>query len=185
MRWNNVIADLSYAVTDRFTVRAGIPFVVTKYTGAFPHVMPERDTIDDGTWNGTFQDFNFEARFMATTRGLVVTPFASLSQPSHAYEFMGHSAAGKDLKQVTAGVSLGHLVLSKGYAQARLSYTVPEKAAGISHNRFQADLELGYFLKPHISLRAMVARQQTFGVGHRTNIPRLIAALPVPRPADA
>src|SRR5262245_49502506 len=89
MRWQYLISDLDYAVTDRLTFRAGIPYVISRYSGNYPHAP---DT-DNGNWNGTFSDFRLEARYMAKAKGLVITPFLGVGLPSHDYETYAHSAA--------------------------------------------------------------------------------------------
>ena len=42
MEWYHAITDLSYGVTDRFAVRVGIPYVVSRYTGIYPHLVDGR-----------------------------------------------------------------------------------------------------------------------------------------------
>lgn len=164
MRWNYLISDLNYGVTDRLTFRVGIPYVISKYTGDYPH--KGQQLIDDGTWNGTFADFRLEALFMAKTKGLVVTPFASLGLPSHQYETHAHVAAGKALTSVTLGVGAGRLldpILSDGYAQTRMAYTFQEKVLGISHDRTNLDVEVGYFVTAALTVSAVTSWQWTHG----------------------
>ncbi len=166
MRWNNLVTDLTYGVTDRFTVRVGLPYSFSKYDGGFPHRPGGRPTQDDGSWHGTFQDFRFEARFMAATGPLVVTPFVSLGLPSRSYETFSHVAAGRGLHEVAAGVSLGRQLdsfLPDAYSQARLSFVVPERVLGIWNNRSVADLEMGYFLTPALTVRGFGSLQLSHG----------------------
>lgn len=166
MRWNYALSDLNYGITDRFAVRVGLPYVVSKYDGANPHRPPGRPGIDNGRWNGTFQDFHLEARFMATTGSLVVTPFVSGGLPSSDYETHAHSAAGRGIGEIGAGVNLGRRldpVLPEAYAQTRLAFTVAERVLDISHNRSNANVELGYFVTSALTARALGAWQVTHG----------------------
>lgn len=165
MYTNNLVSDLNYGVTDRLALRVGIPYVISRYSGSFPHRPPGRPVNDDGTWNGTFQDFRIAARFAAARGSLVVTPYAAVGLPSHFYEHLSHSAAGRRLKEYSAGVLLGRRLdplLPDAYAHARYSFTVPERVLGIWHNYSNADLELGYFVTPALAVRALGSWQ----VGH-------------------
>ena len=166
MEWYHAISDLSYGVTDRIAVRVGIPYVVSRYTGAFPHRPVGRPVHDDGAWHGTFQDVTFEARFMATTGALAITPFLAAGVPAAHYEQLSHAAAGRHLREYTAGVNLGQRldpILPDSYAHARLSFTMPERVLGIWHNRNNADVELGHFVGPAVGIRVLGGWQWTHG----------------------
>jgi len=162
MRWNNLLSDLDFGVTDRLTIRLGIPYVVSKYTGNYPHPT----SADNGSWNSTFADLRLEALFMAKTKGLVLTPFAAIGTPSHQYEYFAHAAPGRALTEVTLGVGAGLLldpVLPDGYAQTRLSYSIPEKVLGISHNRLNVELEVGYLVTAAFVIDAFASWQKSQG----------------------
>lgn len=167
MEWYHVISDLSYSVTDRFALRVGIPYVFSKYTGAFPHVPPAgRPPADDGAWHRTFQDFGFEARFLAGTGSLVITPFLAAGLPGAGYETVAHAAAGRHVREYTGGVYLGRRldpILPEAFAHARASFTMAERINGIWHNRNNADVDLGYFVSPSVSVRGLAAWQWTHG----------------------
>lgn len=161
--------NLGYSVTDRFTLSVGLPFVASRYQGDQPHARNGVVTLDNGSYHGTFQDFRIEARYMATTGSLVVTPFLGVGVPSHSYEYFAHTAPGKDIKEVQGGVSIGRRldpVLGDAYFQARYAYAIPERVLGISHNRSNFDLEVGYFVTPALTLRALSFVQVSHGGFH-------------------
>jgi hypothetical protein len=164
-----VSSSLGYAVTDRFSLSVGLPFVAARYQGDQPHARNGVVTLDNGNYHGTFQDFRIEARYMATTGSLVVTPFVGVGLPSHSYEYFAHTAPGKDIKEVQGGVSIGRRldpVLADAYFQGRYAYSVPERVLGISHNRSNFDLELGYFVTPALTVRALSFVQVSHGGFH-------------------
>lgn len=167
MQWNTFVADLGYSISDRFAVRAAVPFVLSKYKGTFPHKMNGSVVpADDGSQHGTFQDLRFEARFMATTDSFIVTPFVGGGLPSTSYGTMGHASPGRGLWEIGAGVNLGRRLdplLSDAYAQGRYSFTIPERPNGVWHNRSNASLDLGYFVTSALTLRGSVAGQVTHG----------------------
>lgn len=166
MQWCYAISDLGYSVTDRFAVRVGIPYVVSRYTGAFPHLVSGVAVSDDGAWHRTFQDLSLEARYQAASGALAVAPFLAVGLPAAHYQTLAHAAAGRHLREATAGVNLGRRldpVLPDAYAHARLSFTMPERVIGIWHNRNNADLELGYLVRPAVGLRLLGSWQWTHG----------------------
>lgn len=173
MLFHSVGSDLSYGVTDRFSVRASLPFVVSKYVGDRPHPpRPGTAPYDDGTWNGTFQDFRGEVRFRATTGTLAVTPVVALVVGSHPYEYLAHSAPGRALTEGQFGVSIGRTldpILSRAFAQVRLVYAVPEKLVGVSHNRTDTSADVGYFITRSLTASVSAAWTKTYG-GWRATI---------------
>ena len=154
MLFHSALADLSYGVTDRLAVSVNLPYVVSKYGGKTPHkarlaLGPDAPLYDDGTWHKTFQDFRAEVRFRATSGTLAITPIIALVVPSHFYEYLAHSAPGRGLTEGQFGVSVGRVldpILPKAYVQTRYVYAVPEKVLGISANRSQVSVDLGYFV---------------------------------------
>jgi hypothetical protein len=159
-------------VTDRFAVRAGLPYVISRYTGPFPHLVDGRPVNDDGAWHRTFQDLSLEMRYMAAAGPLVVTPFVGFGVPLAGYQTLAHAAPGRGLREYTAGVNVGRRldpVLPDAYAHAKLSFTMPERVRGIWHNRNNADVELGYFVRGRVGLRALGSWQWTHG-GYRIPI---------------
>jgi hypothetical protein len=167
MIWNNVVSDIGYGITDRLAARVNLPLVVSKYDGAFPHGrVPGVPHIDDADWHTTFQDLQLELRFRATTGSLAVTPIVALVLPVNDYPFYGHGAAGRGLTEGHFGLAVGRLldpVLPSAYVQARYLYGVPEKVLGLSHNRSQLAVELGYLIGSSLSLRAIGNWQKTHG----------------------
>jgi len=166
MEWVHAISDLTYGVSDRFAVRVGIPYVVSRYTGDFPHRPVGRPANDDGAWHATFQDLTFEARYQAITGPIAVTPFLGAGIPAAAYEQHSHAAAGRHLREASAGVNIGRRLdpfLPDAFVHAKLSFTVPERVLGIWHNRNNADVEVGHFLTPSVGVRLLGSWQWTHG----------------------
>jgi len=171
MLFHSALSDLSYGVTNRLAVSVNLPFVVSKYDGKFPHkaraaAPPGAPLYDDGTWHGTFQDFRAEVRFRATTGSLAVTPIVALVVPSHFYEYLAHSAPGRGLTEGQFGVAAGRVldpILPKAYAEASYVYAVPEKVLGISHNRSELSVDVGYFVTGSLTVRMFGGLTKTYG----------------------
>lgn len=162
IRTHAVLGDLGYSVTDRFGVKLSLPYITTQYFGVNPHLLP----ADDGTYHGTFTDFRLEARYNALKGPVVLTPFVAAILPSHGYEYFGHAVSGVNLKQFLVGAGFGRRLdpfLPQAYFQGRYSFAFVEKVLGISHNRSNLDLQLGYFFKPSIQFFALGMGQITHG----------------------
>jgi hypothetical protein len=173
MLFHTGVSDVSYGITDRLTVGVNLAFVGSRYGGARPH--PARagaPPYDDGTWKGTFQDFRAEFRFRATTGSLAITPMVAFVVPTRSYEYLGHSAPGRALMEGHFGVSVGRVldpILPKAYAQTRYVYVVSEKPLGVSHNRSDVSLEVGYFVTSALTASVFGSYVRTHG-GWRATI---------------
>jgi len=162
MKWDVLLADVTYGVTDKMAVDVALPLVVSKYTGSFPHPTG----IDNGEYHSTFSDFRFAVRYNLTRRGAVITPYVGSIVPSHDYQFWAHSAAGKRLNEVQVGVYAAKLLESAVpglFISGRYGYGFVEQVLDISHNRSVGDLEIGYFITPALRGFVMANAQITHG----------------------
>jgi hypothetical protein len=166
IRMNMVVFGLSYSFTDRLAASASVPYVSTRYDGTRPHVAPGFKRVDDGSYHGTFTDLRVDLRYNLLRDPAMVTPFVSAIIPTHDYPTFAHSAPSTGLKQYLVGVSVGRRldpILEAGFAQLRYSYAFQERVLGISHDRSNADLEVGYFLTPSLGVSAIGSYQKTHG----------------------
>ena len=170
IRSESLLVDVTYGLTDKIAVSIGIPWVASKYTGPFPHVLASDLTtpnpVDDGSYYSTFQDFRFDLRYNVTKKGMVLTPFIGSIVPSHDYQYFAHAGAGRDLKEMQLGVLGAKLLdsLVPGlFVQGRYSYGFPQTVVDVSHNRSNMDLEVGYFVTPKLRLLALGSGQITHG----------------------
>src|ERR1051326_1467120 len=162
-RATNLILGLDYSFTDRLNVEISLPYVFTQYTGnpadlTFGNPAFHAAPLDDGATHSAFQDFRFDVHYNVLSHShrtglqdLAITPFFSMIQPSHTYDFHGESAFGRDLREYAIGVTAARLLrpmLPRSFAQAQYAYAFVEKVNGLGLNHSNVDLELGYFL-PH------------------------------------
>jgi len=163
----SMAGEVIYGLSDRFALAGSLPFITTKLTGSFPKGVP-LGPLDDGRYHGDFQDFRFEARFMALNRKLAVTPLAGINLPSHDYEVVGEAVPGKRTKEAYLGVAAGRTLdpfLPRLYLHVRYSYTWVESVVPDVNrlDRSNADVELGYTPLARLSLRTFGAWQITHG----------------------
>jgi hypothetical protein len=169
LRQNILTAGVLYGITDRIAVSAEIPYIDSKFTltpGLPPNAHDLESTVDDGRYRGTLQDFRADVKYNALRGPLMLTPFFEVVIPSHAYVTFGHAAPGKDLREYHAGFDVGRLlapVLPRAYFDLRYGYAFVQKLAGMNLDRNNVDLEVGYFLKPSVAVRAIGSVQKTLG----------------------
>ena len=87
-------------------------------------------------------------------------------QPTRDYATFAHAAPSSGLEQYLIGVAAGRRldpILEAGFAQFRYSYAFAEKVLGVSHDRSNADLEVGYFVTPSLGVSVLGSFQRTHG----------------------
>jgi hypothetical protein len=179
---------VEYGLSDRIAVHASLPYIQTKYQGCCAHtvgVNGQPSTLDDGTYHGTFQDFYFGSRFkLVASAPLAVTPFVEVVIPSHHYESLGQSVAGRDLRALVVGAAVGGFaddLLAGLHFQTRISYAFVQNAVDIHPNRTGIDSSVGYFVTPRFAIDFLETFQYTqagtdwgippFGIGFRDGTP--------------
>lgn len=160
-------ADLEFGVTDRFSLRAVLPYVAARYTGGSPHAHRGEapaafEKLDDGTYHGTIQDLRVEARYGAWEFPLAIAPFVAVNVPTHDYEFFAHSAPGLNMAELQvgtyAGVQRGAFLL-----QGRFSYGIYERVTGLRRTRTNVDAEVGWLATRRVRLSAFETLQISHG----------------------
>lgn len=164
IRTNTVITNFEYGITNKLTLDSSITHVTSKYegfVGPVPHGPP-----DTGFYHPTFQDASVGIRYNVLSNPIVVTPFIAAVIPTHHYETRGHTAVGRDVHELQIGVNVGRDLegfIPRTYVEARYSYSISERVEKLNLNRSNADWELGWFVKPRLSLRFTGAWQHSYG----------------------
>jgi hypothetical protein len=163
IRTNTVVSTFEYGLTDKLTLDSQLTHVTSKYegfVGPVPHGPP-----DTGVYHPTFQDAVIGIRYGLMSRRLLVTPFVAAVIPTHHYETRGHTAVGRDLRELQVGVYVGRdlqEIIPRTYVQARYSYAFVQNVEQFGLNRSNVDWEFGYYAKPRVSLRFTGAWQYTY-----------------------
>ncbi len=163
IRTNTVVSTFEYGITDKLTLDSQLTHVTSKYegfVGPVPHGPP-----DTGVYHPTFQDVAVGVRYNVMSRHLFVTPFVAAVIPTHHYETRGHTAVGRDLRELQVGVNVGRdleEIIPRTYFQARYSYAFVQNVEQFGLNRSNVDWEFGYYAKPRVSLRFTGAWQYTY-----------------------
>jgi len=171
MRWQSLIVDATYGVSDRVAVSVSVPYVRSKYYGPFPHQRRPDDpdyrvSPDDGAYHSTLQDFHFAVRYGLKRDGLMITPYAGTIQPSHDYEYFAHSAVGRNLRQLEVGTYVARVldpILPGAFVQARIAQAFLPSVLDIGRSQTHLDVEWGYFVTPSVRVYGLSAGQVTHG----------------------
>jgi hypothetical protein len=161
-----------YALTNRLSVAAGLPYVFGKYTA--PHPPPPPIPIlpwdQCHCWQSGWQDFGFTARYNlvhAANGAFALTPSVSVGVPSHNYEFRGENVLGRDLREVRIAVDAGQrldAISPNLFVEGRYSYAFVERPIDIPNNRSNAGVGATYlFLKRKLAARGFASWQRTHG----------------------
>ena len=164
--------EAEYAVTNRLSLAAGLPYVFAKYTAPKPPPPPIPILPWDQChcWQSGWQDWGFTARYNVVTAGdgaFALTPSLSVGMPSHDYEFRGEAVLGRHLREVRVAMDAGLRLdrISRNLSvQGRYSYAFVERVIGIPNNRSNANVEGAYLLlKEKLAARGLASWQRTHG----------------------
>lgn len=172
----SVLFQLDWRIGDRWTLNIGLPYIERRYVGngrghdprpcapgqtsgclTVPH--PEAEYLDDGANHGTWQDWSLGASYSRTIGSFEVEPFVILSVPSTDYSFFALAAAGQQIVKLEIGADLlKQLAFSNVYYRVGYSYEFWEHTLGIDPSKNKVRAEIGYFVSPRWTVRAL-----TFG----------------------
>jgi hypothetical protein len=166
---NRVDIEVDYAITDRLSITAGIPFVFTKYTdpNALPLPIPYVPNDECHCWQSGFQDFAFTARYNLANGAFALTPSVAAGLPSHEYGFRGEAVLGERLRElrlaVDGGVRLDR-ISPRLSVQSRYSYAFVEKVIDdVPVNRSNFAVEGGISITRQLAGGVVLAWQRVHG----------------------
>lgn len=158
---NSLTLRVDYGFNDRLALSAALPFVAAKYSGRDPE---SNTVIDDGSFHSGFQDSSVELRYKAFDGAVVVTPFVAYTTPAGDYEPLGHAAIGRHLSETRIGSYVGvafYPLLT--YVHASYSYAFVERVLGVSTDRSDIALAVGYQASPSFGVRLFGTHLDTRG----------------------
>ena len=157
-----------YVPLPKLAFNVSLPLMMLKYTGdkvLYPH--PGGGTYDDGDLHTTLTDLRLGARYQLLEEPFALSPHIAGSVPLADYETIGNTVAGRGLKALHLGVSVGRLFLDGAYAHALYEFSFVEKfdrtpeTARHGQNRSDLAFTLGhlfldYRLDVHLDLNMRV-----------------------------
>jgi hypothetical protein len=115
----SIYIEAEYALTDRVSLSAGLPFVFAKYIGPGPTPFNFLPVDACHCWHGGWQDFAMTARYSVTNGWFGLAPSVSAGVPSHDYDFRGEASLGRNLKELRVAVDAGQRLDAIRRARAR------------------------------------------------------------------
>jgi len=167
----SIYLEADYAITDRFSVSAGLPFVFARYLGPPPPPgVPEPPMVQAVDrcycWQKGLQDFSFTARFNLLNGSTAITPSVSVGVPSHDYGYIGEAVVGRHLRELRLGVDLGRrldFISPRLAVQGRYTFAIVERVLDVPNNRSNASAEALFQFTDRLSIHGTLARQVTHG----------------------
>lgn len=164
-----LVIDGDFGITDKLAVTASAAYVDGRFTeGDNPNVESPHHGLptDDGSWHGSWQDARVSLRFMQSVGAWVLTPAAAVVVPLQDYPTLGHAAVGRGLNELQLEFDAGRLIDLSGrpaYVQGGYRYTFAESIEGVSPDRSNLFLELGYLAHRRLTLRGFADWRDSHG----------------------
>jgi len=159
-----------YALNDRWTVFAALPYVRKRFNsevpwGGDPHnpndpywidfVPPDKRFWDDEEYHGAFQDFSIGVSYRVQKGPWTLHPYISYGVPASDYPFFAKAAIGKNLWTVPVGMSFSYVpYFSDWHFEGSVAYVFSEEPLGFNVDYWLVDLSAGYWFKANLSVEA-------------------------------
>jgi hypothetical protein len=146
------VLGAQYVPIDRLALQLAVPIYMLKYKGQVVHV-PTPGQWDDGKYHTTLQDLRFGARYALIEELVALAPHVAISIPMADYAVIGNTTAGRGLKQLHVGASVGRTLeplLPTLYLHGQYEFSLVEKydatpeTEEVGQNRSDLSFQMGY-----------------------------------------
>lgn len=156
-----------YAISDRWSVSASLPYIKKRHQGALPHnptldltEYPEADQslLDDGNFHNDWQDLYVSVSYRAREGRLSLYPFVSVGLPTNDYPFYAHAAAGRNIWHIPVGVAFDFTPYFSDFSlSGDVAYVLTEKSLGVDISHWLINLDARYYLTPGFAPRLFLS----------------------------
>ena len=161
-----------YALSDRWTVMATLPYIKRRYIGVTPHDAvneffnyepPDLVFIDDGSYQTGLQDLYVGAQYLAMDGPLSVSPYISYGRPTHDYHIYGWSALGRGIWHLPVGVRLGYTpYFSDWHFDVDIAYVFTENTLGVDISHWLIYASTGYYFTPRFAAKIFISIKKSY-----------------------
>ena len=161
-----------YAISDRWTVMASLPWIQKRHTGALPHnpvldfqnyTPPDLRIIDNGKYHGGWQDLYVGVQYLAKDGPLSIAPFITFGTPTNDYPFYAHSAVGRNIWHVAVGFAYSYTpYFSDFFFSGDVAYVFTEKSLGVDISHWLINASVSYYLTPRFASKVFVSVKHGF-----------------------
>lgn len=171
VRAETLVLGVDYALSERWSLSASLPFSRRRAIGFFSHdpsLLPapfnRAPVLDDGRYHGSWQDWRIGLHHHREFGGWSVSPYLVAHIPSHDYPHFGNAAVGQNLWKLQLGGSVSYLLESAPlYWTADLSYLRVEQVLDINVDHWILDVSLGWLIAPSFGASVFVREKQGNG----------------------
>jgi hypothetical protein len=168
---HTVTIGAEYVPIEKLGISLSIPLMSVAYKGdPIAGGYPRHGRYDDGRYHTTLQDMRLMARYQLTGPFLAITPHLAFIMPLSDYETVGYAAAGRGLKQLAIGSSIGKLFDFRLYVHGQLEFLLSEKYEvglpaidEIGQNRLDTNLSIGYFFSDRLEANLAFSFRKALG----------------------
>lgn len=152
-----------YALNERWTINASLPYVQRRYIGTSPHdavadfsdfTPPDLTFIDDGSYQKGFQDFYVGVRYLAKKGPLSLTPYINYGSPTHNYHIYGWSALGRGIWHLPVGLIASYTPYFSDWTfTGDITYIFTEHTLGVNPSYWLIYADADYYFTPRFSAK--------------------------------
>lgn len=169
-----------YAISDRWTVFASLPYVRKRFNpdpdplnpahppDGDPHnpndpywvdfVPPDNRFWDDGDYHGALQDFSIGISYRIQNGPLTLGPYISYGVPASDYPFFAKAAIGLNLWTIPVGTTFSYVpYFSDWHFNGNIAYVFSERPLDYNVDYWLADVSAGYWFKANLSVSAFLS----------------------------
>lgn len=161
------LVSADYAISDRWTVFASLPWIKKRHTGALPHnpvldfanySPPDLSVVDNGEYHNGWQDLYFGTQYLAKEGPLSISPFVAYGTPTNDYPFYAHAALGRNVWHLPVGAAFSYTpYFSDFYFSGDVAYVFTEKSLGIDTSHWLINASASYFVTSTFAPRVFVS----------------------------
>lgn len=164
----SLFVGVEYALTDRWSVSAALPYVFGKYTDAAPPppFIPFLSIDQCRCWNSGAQDVDVTARYNIVNRAFALTSSVSAGLPTNGYPYQGEAVIGRNLRELRLTIDAGQrldTITPRLAVTGQYAYAIVERVLDIPNNRSNATVGLSFRVGPKLSTRGLLSWQRTHG----------------------
>jgi len=160
--------DVDYALTDQWSVSAGLPYVFARFLGPSP--SPANLPVDRcRCWHGDWADVGATVRYALIDGPVALTASAGAGVPSHDYRWQGEAVAGYGLRELRLALDGGarlEPISSRLAVTGRYQYAAVQDVSAVpdvANNRSNWTASVSMAVTTRLSVRAGVSGQRTHG----------------------
>jgi len=157
------------SLNKRWTIFGSIPYVRKRHRGPGVHnpnvdfvsfEPPDLRLIDDGKYHGDIQDATVGVRYQTGTGPLSISPFLTFGAPLSNYPTYGNAAVGKQVWELSPGVSLDFTPYFSDWTfQADISFVISEEVLDVDLDYWFWYASASYFLTPRFATRVFLVQR--------------------------